>query len=64
MAARVLFNGRVAGHSTFCPRMPPEAERPLRVAPHCDPTVNLHDWLHVMRDGRLLDIWPIDARGH
>jgi D-serine deaminase-like pyridoxal phosphate-dependent protein len=34
------------------------------VAPHCDPTVNLHDWFHVMRDGRLVDIWPIDARGH
>ncbi len=34
------------------------------VAPHCDPTVNLHDWFHVMQDGRLLDIWPIDARGY
>ena len=34
------------------------------VAPHCDPTVNLHDWFHVMSDGRLLDIWPIDARGY
>jgi 3-hydroxy-D-aspartate aldolase len=33
------------------------------VAPHCDPTVNLHDWFHVLRDGRLFDIWPIDARG-
>jgi 3-hydroxy-D-aspartate aldolase len=34
------------------------------VAPHCDPTVNLHDWFHVMSDGRLLDIWRIDARGY
>jgi 3-hydroxy-D-aspartate aldolase len=34
------------------------------VAPHCDPTVNLHDWLHVMQDGRLIDICPIDARGY
>ena len=34
------------------------------VAPHCDPTVNLHDWLHVMQDGRLIDVWPIDARGY
>jgi 3-hydroxy-D-aspartate aldolase len=34
------------------------------VAPHCDPTVNLHDWFHVMKDGRLVDIWPIDARGY
>src|ERR671918_2478551 len=34
------------------------------VAPHCDPTVNLHDWFHVMERGRLVDIWPIDARGY
>jgi D-serine deaminase-like pyridoxal phosphate-dependent protein len=34
------------------------------VAPHCDPTVNLHDWFHVMQDGRLIDIWSIDARGY
>jgi D-serine deaminase-like pyridoxal phosphate-dependent protein len=34
------------------------------VAPHCDPTVNLHDWFHVMRDGGLVDLWPIDARGY
>ena len=34
------------------------------VAPHCDPTVNLHDWFHVMDDGRLVDIWRIDARGY
>jgi 3-hydroxy-D-aspartate aldolase len=34
------------------------------VAPHCDPTVNLHDWFHVMRDDRLVDVWPIDARGY
>jgi D-serine deaminase-like pyridoxal phosphate-dependent protein len=34
------------------------------VAPHCDPTVNLHDLFHVMRNGRLVDIWHIDARGY
>jgi 3-hydroxy-D-aspartate aldolase len=34
------------------------------VAPHCDPTVNLHDCFHVMSHGRLLDIWRIDARGY
>ncbi|HVO15953.1 MAG TPA: DSD1 family PLP-dependent enzyme [Alphaproteobacteria bacterium] len=33
------------------------------VTPHCDPTVNLHDWYHVVRGDTLLDIWPIDARG-
>ena len=34
------------------------------VAPHCDPTVNLHDWLHVVRGDSLIDIWPVEARGY
>jgi D-serine deaminase-like pyridoxal phosphate-dependent protein len=34
------------------------------VAPHCDPTVNLHDCFHVISDNCLLDIWRIDARGY
>jgi len=33
------------------------------VVPHCDPTVNLYDWYHVVRGNELLDLWPIDARG-
>lgn len=31
--------------------------------PHCDPTVNLYDAYHVVRDGGLIDIWPVSARG-
>lgn len=31
--------------------------------PHCDPTVNLYDAYHLMRDGALIDIWPVSARG-
>jgi 3-hydroxy-D-aspartate aldolase len=31
--------------------------------PHCDPTVNLYDAYHVVRDGTLVEIWPISARG-
>lgn len=31
--------------------------------PHCDPTVNLYDFYHVVRDGTLIDIWPVSARG-
>lgn len=31
--------------------------------PHCDPTINLHDFLHVMRDDRLVALWPVEARG-
>jgi D-serine deaminase-like pyridoxal phosphate-dependent protein len=34
------------------------------IAPHCDPTVNLHDRFHVTQNGRLVDIWPIEARGY
>jgi D-serine deaminase-like pyridoxal phosphate-dependent protein len=33
------------------------------VTPHCDPTVNLHDHLHVIEGDTLVDIWRIDARG-
>ena len=51
-------------------RMPEGANRPPLggiielVAPHCDPTANLHDRFHVMQGGRLVDIWPIEARGY
>jgi D-serine deaminase-like pyridoxal phosphate-dependent protein len=31
--------------------------------PHCDPTINLHDFLHCVRGNVLVDIWPVDARG-
>lgn len=31
--------------------------------PHCDPTLNLYDHLHVVRGVDLVDIWSIDARG-
>ena len=33
------------------------------VTPHCDPTVNLHDFYHVVSGDMLVDIWPVDARG-
>lgn len=32
-------------------------------APHCDPTVNLYDDLHVLRGHDLVAVWPIAARG-
>jgi D-serine deaminase-like pyridoxal phosphate-dependent protein len=31
--------------------------------PHCDPTANLHDFIHLVRADRLEEIWPIEARG-
>jgi len=36
----------------------------VRLIPgHCDPTVNLYDWLVCYRGDRVEDIWPISARG-
>jgi 3-hydroxy-D-aspartate aldolase len=33
------------------------------VTPHCDPTVNLHDYLHVVQGDTIVDIWQIAGRG-
>ncbi|HXP31623.1 MAG TPA: DSD1 family PLP-dependent enzyme [Stellaceae bacterium] len=49
--------------------LPPSAPRPPLgtliecVTPHCDPTVNLHDFYHLVQGDTLVDIWPVDARG-
>ena len=38
--------------------------RQLRLIPgHCDPTVNLHDWILGVRDGVVECCWKVDARG-
>jgi D-serine deaminase-like pyridoxal phosphate-dependent protein len=42
----------------------PELGQPLRLIPgHCDPTVNLHDWLVGIRQGHVEALWPVEARG-
>mgnify|MGYP006127638339 FL=1 len=33
------------------------------ITPHCDPTVNLHDFYFPYRDGLVHEVWPISARG-
>ena len=38
-------------------------DRVVLSPPHCDPTVNLYDAYHIVRDGTLIDIWPVNARG-
>ncbi|QQS14040.1 MAG: DSD1 family PLP-dependent enzyme [Rhodospirillales bacterium] len=71
-----ILDGAVPGSKTrfmgdeHCAVIAPEgAEAPAHgarvtlVPPHCDPTVNLYDAYHVVRDGTLVDIWTIDARG-
>ncbi|MFA7230024.1 MAG: DSD1 family PLP-dependent enzyme [Victivallaceae bacterium] len=32
-------------------------------APHCDPTINLYDYIWVTENGKVIDRWPIDLRG-
>lgn len=32
-------------------------------APHCDPTVNLYDYFHIVRGDTLVDIWQVQGRG-
>jgi D-serine deaminase-like pyridoxal phosphate-dependent protein len=64
--ATYQFMGDEHGAVKFAPgaNRPPLGALIRFVAPHCDPTVNLHDRFHVMKDGRLVDIWPIEARGY
>ena len=38
-------------------------DRLLLIPPHCDPTVNLHDWYVGVRRNRVEALWPITARG-
>jgi D-serine deaminase-like pyridoxal phosphate-dependent protein len=33
------------------------------VTPHCDPTINLHEWMYPVVDGRVHELWPVAARG-
>jgi 3-hydroxy-D-aspartate aldolase len=47
-----------------------DPDRPLRLgerieffAPHCDPTINLYDRIHAVRQGEVEGIWPVAARG-
>jgi len=44
-------------------RAPALGEAVTMMAPHCDPTINLHDWYHIVSGDTLVDIWPIDGRG-
>lgn len=44
-------------------RIPTPGDRRELVPPHCDPTVDRYDLLHVVRDDVLVDVVPIVARG-
>lgn len=71
----VLFSGAPEGAGYFFfgdeqggILLPDGATLPLgsvltAMTPHCDPTVNLYDNYYVVKEDRLVDIWPIEARG-
>jgi len=50
----------VVGESAACPALGTVLEL---VVSHCDPTINLFEELFVVRDGTVVDVWPIDLRG-
>lgn len=38
-------------------------DRLALVPPHCDPTVDKYDAIHVVRGDAVVDVWPVTARG-
>ncbi|MEO3427430.1 DSD1 family PLP-dependent enzyme [Pelagibius sp. CAU 1746] len=42
---------------------PQLGETVMLIPGHCDPAVNLHDWIIGLRNGRVESIWPVAARG-
>jgi D-serine deaminase-like pyridoxal phosphate-dependent protein len=51
-------------HTTFAPEEPVRVGERLRVLPaHVDPTVALHERMHLVDGGTVLETWPVDMRG-
>ncbi|MDQ6774496.1 MAG: alanine racemase [Candidatus Dormibacteraeota bacterium] len=51
-------------HITFVPETACEVGELIRVLPaHCDPTVALHERLHLTRGDQVLETWKVDLRG-
>ncbi|MBP7143310.1 MAG: DSD1 family PLP-dependent enzyme [Opitutaceae bacterium] len=44
-------------------RAPGVGDKLMLVPGHCDPTVNLHDWIVGVRGGIVETVWPVAARG-
>lgn len=72
---RVFRDGALVGRIEWCGDefgrvLPLDGSKTLPIGtvvectvPHCDPTVNLHDVLHVVHGDRLVAQWPVEARG-
>jgi D-threonine aldolase len=51
-------------HLTFAAEEPPAVGDRVRVIPaHVDPTVALHERMHLVRGEDVLETWPVDLRG-
>ncbi|GAA5121883.1 alanine racemase [Pseudonocardia adelaidensis] len=51
-------------HTTFVPRDPVRVGARVRVLPaHVDPTVALHERMHLVDGDAVLETWPVDMRG-
>lgn len=51
-------------HLSFTPEAPVEVGDRVRVLPaHVDPTVALHERIHVVEDDEVVETWPVDLRG-
>lgn len=57
------FMGDEHGLVLFGETSPPVGHRVTLAVPHCDPTVNLYDFYHIIRGDTLVDLWPIEGRG-
>ncbi len=64
VGARYRFAGDEHGWLDTSPENPLErGELVELMAPHCDPTISLHDVFHVVQGEKLMGLWPVDARG-
>ena len=51
-------------HVTFATKAPTSVGDRVRVVPaHVDPTIAYHERMHLVRDGEVLETWPVDLRG-
>jgi len=57
----------VNGGDEHCVVSPPQdlklGQKVWLVPGHCDPTVNMHEWLVGVREGRVESVWPVSGRG-
>jgi D-serine deaminase-like pyridoxal phosphate-dependent protein len=62
--ASAADGGEAGGPPALRPAPPPKPGQRCVLDPgHCDPTVNLHDWVIACRGERVEAVWPVLPRG-